>query len=183
MYNATGLSVNATAPTGSDSFTVTVEGFDTTATADTLFTGDTLDDRRRDLRVPHQLHGPRRGQRAVQVADGDADTVVGDALRDAINAQFAAGNTTIQATGTGAAVIATNSLLGNNGANLAAYYAATLTDADAAVDLGLRQRYGRHVCGRRSHDPRHADAELGEATSRSVVRTWPSVAWPSATRR
>jgi flagellin len=124
IYNATGLSVNATAPTGNDSFTVTTAAFDTTPTADLLTVGDTV------------------------VIDGvtyeftdDADSVTaanaGDELRDMINEQFAAGNTTVQGTGTGAGVVVTNALLGNNGAQAAYYDETGVTDADAVTITGF----------------------------------------------
>jgi flagellin len=137
VYNATGLSVNATAPVGSDSFTVTTTGFDTTATADTLFTGDTVEIDGVTYEFTDDADSVTAGNVAVVLTDGANAAAAGDELRDMINAQFALGNTTMQGTGTGAGVVVTNSQLGNNGANLAAYYTATLADADAAVTSGF----------------------------------------------
>jgi flagellin len=56
--------------------------------------------------------------------------VVAGALRTAIQAQYTAGNTSLVATGAGAAVILTNDQLGAVGANLAAYF------SDAGVTNG-----------------------------------------------
>jgi flagellin len=137
VYNATGLSVDAVIPEDHDTFTITTEGFDTTATSDLLFTGDTVEIDGVTYEFRATSAGVGAGNVWVEVADGAADTVVGDALRDAINEQFAAGNTTVEATGTGASVVVTNSLLGSQRAAIADYYVATLTDADALAVSAL----------------------------------------------
>ncbi len=129
VYNATGLSVDAVLPEDHDTCTIPTEGFDTTATAGLLFTGDTVEIDGVTYEFRATSAGVGAGNVWVEVADGAADTVVGDALRDAINEQFDAGNTTVEATGTGASVVVTNSMLGSQRAAIADYYVATLTDA------------------------------------------------------
>jgi flagellin len=136
IYNATGLSVNATAPAGNDTFTITTEGFDTTPTADLLTVGDTVEIDGVTYEFTDDADSVASGNVAVVLADGAADTAVGDELRDMINEQFAAGNTTVQATGTGASVVVTNALLGANGA-IGDYYTETLTDADGLAVSAL----------------------------------------------
>jgi flagellin len=118
IYNATGLSVNATAPTGNDTFDIVVAGtFDLSAPASPSSTaGDTVVVDGVTYEFTDDASSVGAGNVAVELVDGDLAADVGDALRDAINAQYAAGNTTVQATGTGATVTVTNSHLGANGA-------------------------------------------------------------------
>jgi flagellin len=118
IYNATGLSVNATAPTGNDTFTLTVAGtFDLTAPAGTSTTeGDVVVIDGVSYEFVDDASNATSGNVAVELDDGDVAADVATALRAAINAQYAAGNTTVQATGAAADVIVTNALLGANGA-------------------------------------------------------------------
>jgi flagellin len=139
IYNATGLSVNATAPTGNDTFTVTTTAFDATPTADLLAIGDTvaIDGITYEFTDAASQGSVGAGNVAVVLTDGNVAADSGNALRAAINTEFTAGRTRVEAGGTGATVTVTNRQLGNNGANLAAYYTATLTDADALVTSGF----------------------------------------------
>jgi flagellin len=137
IYNATGLSVNATAPTGNDSFTVTTAAFDTTPTADLLTVGDTVVIDGVTYEFTDDADSVTSGNVAVVLADGATAANAGDELRDMINEQFAAGNTTVQGTGTGAGVVVTNALLGNNGAQAAYYDETGVTDADAVTITGF----------------------------------------------
>jgi flagellin len=116
IFNATGLDISAGSnPTGNDVVTLTVGGaFDLTAPGATSLTeGDTfaID----GLTYEFTTDGTVTGSNiAVTVADADADTVVATAIRTAVNAQYALGNTSLAATGAGADVILTNSKLGAN---------------------------------------------------------------------
>ncbi len=118
IYNATGLSVHATAPTGFDTFTVAIAGaFDGDGgTAGSLSWGDSAVIDGVTYEFVETAGDEADGNVAVVVAN-TAETAdnVATALRAAINAQFAAGNTTVQATGATSNVIVTNSLAGANG--------------------------------------------------------------------
>ena len=118
VYNATGLSVNATAPTGNDTFTLAVAGtFDLSAPAGTSTTeGDVVVIDGVSYEFVDDASNVTVGNVAVELDDGDVADDVATALRAAINAQYTAGNTTVQATGATSNVIVTNSLLGANGA-------------------------------------------------------------------
>jgi flagellin len=133
VYNATGLSVNATAPVGQDTFTIAVVGgFDnTTPGANTVQEGDTVVIDGVTYEFLDDAADVQDGNVAVELSDNDANTVVATNLRAAINAQFTAGNTTVQATGAAANVIVTNAHLGSNGA-IGDYYDETgMTEAGA----------------------------------------------------
>jgi len=138
VYNATGLSVNAAAPSGHDSFTVTVAGtFDLSSPAGTSTTeGDRVRIGNLTYQFTANAANVTNGDVAVVLTDGDVAADVGDALRDAINAQYTAGNTTMQGTGTGAAVVVTNALFGTSGNQASQYDETGLTGAGALTESG-----------------------------------------------
>jgi flagellin len=118
VYNATGLSVDATAPAGYDTFTIALGGdFDGDGgTAGSLSWGDEVVIDGVTYEFVETAGDEADGNVAVVVANtAETDDNVATALRAAINAQYTAGNTTVQATGATVNVIVTNTLLGANG--------------------------------------------------------------------
>jgi flagellin len=139
VYNATGLSVNAAAPTGHDTFTLAITAtFDTTTPGATATTdGDTLVIGGVTYELVDVAGTAAPGNVEIELDDNDANTVVAAALRDAVHAQYLAGNSTVDSSGTGANVILTNPNFGTSG-NLASYYTeGTAGGAGAVVESAL----------------------------------------------
>jgi len=117
IYNTTGLDVSTGAnPTGNDVMTLTVGGpFDLSAPgAGSLTEGDsfTLDGLTYEFTTDATVTS---GRVAVTVADGNTATQVGAAIEAAVDAQYAAGTTSVSAASAAGVVTLTNNALGAAG--------------------------------------------------------------------
>ena len=116
IYNATGLNLtNGTAPTGNDTFTLTIGGaFDADGgTAASLSAGDILNIDGINYEFVTNANNVTTGNVAVVVADAAADTVIATALRAAMVAQYNAGNSSLRVTAAATDVVTlTNDKLG-----------------------------------------------------------------------
>lgn len=119
IYNATGLNVtDTTVPSGHDTFTIAIGGaFDGDGgTAGSLSWGDTVKISNLTYEFVETAGDEADGNVAVVVSNtAETDDNVAILLRAAINAQFNAGATTVEASGADENVIVTNSLLGTHG--------------------------------------------------------------------
>ena len=114
IFNATGLDVSAGAnPSGHNTATIQVGGaFDLSSpAAGSLTEGDSfiLDGVTYEMTTDETVTS---GSVAVTVADGNSATLVATAIKDAVNAQFALGNTTFSATSATDTVTITNAKFG-----------------------------------------------------------------------
>jgi flagellin len=133
IQNTSGLDVSAGAnATGNDTFTLTIGGaFDTTApAAGSLTEADfiVLDGVTYEFTTDATVVA---GRVAVTVADANTATQVATALTSAIEAQYAAGNTSVRATSAAAVITVTNQKLGAND-TLAGYSEAGVTGGGGA---------------------------------------------------
>ncbi|CAN7252979.1 flagellin [Massilia sp. LjRoot122] len=103
--------------TGNDTFGVTVGGaFDASApAAGSLTNGDTFELDGITYEFGTSSHTFGEGNVRVEVADAAAAGTVASAIETAVDAQYAAGNTSVSAAVAGAVVTFTNSKLGNSG--------------------------------------------------------------------
>jgi flagellin len=116
IYNATGLNLtNTTAPTGNDTFTLTVGGaFDANGgTIGSLAAGDVLNIDGINYEFVTNANNVTAGNVAVVATDLDAATVVAASLRTAMIGQYNAGNSSLRVTAAVTAVVTlTNDKLG-----------------------------------------------------------------------
>ncbi len=148
ILNATGLDVSDGAnATGNSTQTLTAEAYTTAGQADELAEGDTvtIDNVTYEFRTTGSATGSNV---LVTLGASTAAGGVATALATAINLQFAAGNTTVQADDNGADVVLTQAKVGA----YAIGYSATLADADgmaaAAAVLGTNSADGTGVTNR-----------------------------------
>ena len=116
IFNAIGLDVSTGAnPTGNNSQVITIaNAFDAdNSSTNGLTVSDYVTIDNIDYEFVTDANSVTAGKVAVVVADTDSATVQADALRSAINNQYALGNTTVTASGPTGAITLTQTKLGN----------------------------------------------------------------------